>query len=338
MSENEKVDLEGIDLEAFILKYLEDHDIVQPADIKDLVRQGPRTISSHLSKMGAAGLLEKTTLKGHVAWKKPHSPMMVKLIEKKMDYERELKMFQYIPLRCTDGDSREMLLDEMFNEWYSADGQLLVLLGEYGSGKTSYAKNLYCQLAERYLEDELSERMPIHLSLKDNLLARGSILRQIGDKLDMSDVHGKKNLRELNRKGKLLFILDRFDEMPRTLEEQETHEKFNMLKEIFEQKSKIILTSRTSYFRDRMEEESVCRTTDPSFTGFLMNTNNTKTFYISDLNTQDVNSYLRQHYGKNWKRKRKKIDNIALLLKGAIEARVRVGLKMNVAQKNLDAQ
>jgi len=43
----------------------------------------------------------------------------------------------------------------------------------------------------------------------------------------------------------------------------------------------------------------------------------------------------KRSYKNAWKRR--KIDNIALLLKGAIEAQVRVGLKMNVAQKNLDA-
>jgi len=43
----------------------------------------------------------------------------------------------------------------------------------------------------------------------------------------------------------------------------------------------------------------------------------------------------KRSYKNAWKRR--KIDNIALLLKGAIEAQVRVGLKMNVAQKNLNA-
>jgi ATP phosphoribosyltransferase len=35
----------------------------------------------------------------------------------------------------------------------------------------------------------------------------------------------------------------------------------------------------------------------------------------------------------NWKRQ--KIENLALLLKGALEAEAMVGLKMNIAQKNL---
>ena len=40
-----------------------------------------------------------------------------------------------------------------------------------------------------------------------------------------------------------------------------------------------------------------------------------------------------------WKNswKRKKIETIALLLRGALEAEMKVGLKMNIAQKNLDA-
>ena len=39
-------------------------------------------------------------------------------------------------------------------------------------------------------------------------------------------------------------------------------------------------------------------------------------------------------YRNNWKKK--KIDNIALLLKGALAAEAKVGLKMNVKKKNLD--
>jgi ATP phosphoribosyltransferase len=39
-----------------------------------------------------------------------------------------------------------------------------------------------------------------------------------------------------------------------------------------------------------------------------------------------------------WKNewKRRKIETLALLLKGALEAESKVGLKMNIAQKNLD--
>jgi ATP phosphoribosyltransferase len=42
---------------------------------------------------------------------------------------------------------------------------------------------------------------------------------------------------------------------------------------------------------------------------------------------------------KSWKNpwKRRKIERIALLLKGALEAETKVGLKMNIAQKNLEA-
>jgi len=43
----------------------------------------------------------------------------------------------------------------------------------------------------------------------------------------------------------------------------------------------------------------------------------------------------RQSWKNKWKRK--KIETLALLLKGALEAEAKVGLKMNIAEKNLDS-
>ncbi|MCK5118596.1 MAG: ATP phosphoribosyltransferase, partial [Candidatus Latescibacteria bacterium] len=50
-------------------------------------------------------------------------------------------------------------------------------------------------------------------------------------------------------------------------------------------------------------------------------------------NTQFIAN--RQAWEDPWKRE--KIENIALLLKGALEAEAKVGLKMNVPKKQLDA-
>ena len=54
---------------------------------------------------------------------------------------------------------------------------------------------------------------------------------------------------ELNKKGKILLILDGFDEMARQTDQQTIVDNFWELSELVEENSKVILTSRTEYFK-----------------------------------------------------------------------------------------
>ncbi len=61
----------------------------------------------------------------------------------------------------------------------------------------------------------------------------------------------------MNRRGKLLLILDGFDEMARQVDYQTVVDNFWELANLVEDSSKVILTSRTEYFRWAKETEKV---------------------------------------------------------------------------------
>lgn len=136
--------------------------------------------------------------------------------------------------------------ESMITGWLNTGKQSgLLLLGDFGTGKTSLCTHLFCKLAISYLRR--GGRIPIFVSLKNvetvsaqsivDCVARGGI------KSDWS------TLSELSMQGKLLFILDGFDEMVKKTDWQKTLADFQAILQLFRRgRTKVIVTCRTHYF------------------------------------------------------------------------------------------
>ncbi|RZB32887.1 MAG: hypothetical protein AEth_00233 [Candidatus Argoarchaeum ethanivorans] len=153
-------------------------------------------------------------------------------------------------------------LDEYIDNWLTERGKMHIsLLGEFGTGKTWFCRHYAYRRLESYLKDPVNERLPVLITLRSfakamtaQQLINDALLEQyrlpfVGSAFEV--------FQEMNRRGKLLLILDGFDEMARQVDYQTVVDNFWELANLVKEGSKVILTSRTEYFRWAKESEKI---------------------------------------------------------------------------------
>ena len=137
----------------------------------------------------------------------------------------------------------------------------LTILGDFGTGKTTLLRHLALQLARRY-EEEVVEggargRVPLFVDLRDYTQAL-SLRQIILDLLDFHDIRTPSYaaFEHLSREGRLLLLLDGFDEMASRGNHQATLRNFQELNRGAFARAKIILSCRTHYFTSDVEVHS----------------------------------------------------------------------------------
>ena len=153
-------------------------------------------------------------------------------------------------------------LDEYIGGWLKEHGKMHIsLLGEFGTGKTWFCRHYAYRQLERYLNDPINERLPLLVTLRDfnkaatpQQLINDSLLEKyklhfVGSAYDV--------FQKINEEGKLLLILDGFDEMAQKSSYQTIADNFWELTELVVQNSKVILTSRKEYFSWAKESEKI---------------------------------------------------------------------------------
>jgi tetratricopeptide (TPR) repeat protein len=153
-------------------------------------------------------------------------------------------------------------IDELVDVWLKKEGkQHLLLLGEFGSGKTWFCLYYVCRQIDRYRNDPARERLPLyidvgsltrplnHRTLINNVLQEQYKLELVGAPFKIFD--------DLNQKGKILLIIDGFDQMSQKADDNIVVGNFLELTRLISPNSKIIITSRTEFFRDRADIDDV---------------------------------------------------------------------------------
>ena len=179
------------------------------------------------------------------------------------DFTEDVLSGYYEPLGLLGMDGRSGIdrADDYLARWLDdPDGQLLTLLGDFGTGKTSLCRRLAARLAgERLDEERWSGRVPVLISLRNYSKAL-SVEHLVGDLLgDRRRFSGGSfaAFDHLNREGKLLILLDGFDEMATRADERVVLENFRELKRLVHPRAKVLLTCRTHYFQTRGQADSV---------------------------------------------------------------------------------
>jgi hypothetical protein len=160
----------------------------------------------------------------------------------------------YRALQCTSDDGLGLGdFREYSDRWFASGGQLITLLGDYGTGKTTSAQRLFWESARGYLKDPESNRIPIFIPLKRyrkevNLrsLITDLLLHEYGVRIP-----DFRTFTSLNSEGRLLLILDAFDEMASGADEGEVISIFREILALVTPKSRVLLTCRTHFFKDQ---------------------------------------------------------------------------------------
>jgi len=158
-------------------------------------------------------------------------------------------------------------LDTYIDDWLKERGKMHIsILGEFGAGKTWFCRHYAYRQLKRYLKDPAHERLPLLITLRGftkmppQQLINEAMLEQyklqfVGSAFEV--------FKEMNRRGKLLLILDGFDEMARQVDYQALVDNLWELAKLVDDNSKVILTSRTEYFRRAKESETVLAGKEP---------------------------------------------------------------------------
>lgn len=141
----------------------------------------------------------------------------------------------------------------------------LMVLGSFGSGKTSFAHKFAQEQLRRFLSDPVHERAPVLLSLRDvskavsiadfitARLTEEYRLRPVGSAWRFFD--------SLNQAGRLVVILDGFDEMAQCLDDESLSSNFAELLQLAAGRARMLLTSRTECFRRAAVEHGLAEGT-----------------------------------------------------------------------------
>ncbi len=139
----------------------------------------------------------------------------------------------------------------------------LIVLGEFGAGKTTTAKQVFWRQSKRYLERPATARLPIFVNLKEfdrafdmeTLIERSISMHRQEHGLSFQMVQ------RLNEEGRIFWILDGFDEMAVRVTDQVMHDNFAEILKLATPQVRILLTCRTAFFKSNQEAHGVLRGT-----------------------------------------------------------------------------
>ena len=228
------------------------------------------------------------------------------------NYENSLGIFNegslinnFIDLSAVDSSQNHIQsISEEFSRW-SEDTQnnLLFVLGEYGSGKTSFARHVSYNLLKSG-----SAKLPILINLRDNKDAFN--LRQIITD-NLINIYGVnlssfQAFERIASNGNIIMILDGFDEM---VEKSDSFTIMNSFKQIFilsNLNTKILLTCRTNFFNKHGEiidlfkkySISLSESTEDGKTSLakIEFEKQGKIIHIEKLSEQQVLNYIRKRF------------------------------------------
>lgn len=153
---------------------------------------------------------------------------------------------QYVEARFDEPRSAgETALDEIQAWVHAPTGNSLAILGSYGQGKTSLARRIAAHFATSYLADP-TNRIPILKSLGD-VVHETRLEGLFGAQFTADNPAPGFQFRtfdHLNRSGRLLVILDGFDEMKHAMTASDFLSNFREFNRLLRGQSKVILLGR----------------------------------------------------------------------------------------------
>lgn len=149
----------------------------------------------------------------------------------------------YIEARFEGSDQKSAFRE--IQEWIDAENTMpLAILGGYGQGKTSLATRLVAHQAQSYLADP-TKRMPVLVRLGE--VVHETTLEGLFGK-EFTSRHRSNyrfdTFRHLNEGGRLLIVLDGFDEMKHGMSSTDFRANFAEFNRLLVGKAKVILLGR----------------------------------------------------------------------------------------------
>lgn len=150
-------------------------------------------------------------------------------------------------------------LDDYVDKWAHERGtSQLALLSDFGGGKTWFCLHYAHRQLVRFLGSPLSERVPLLLPLRAfrDMSAANLVTCALVDHYHIP-VRGdaQATFERLSAQGRLLLILDGFDEFTRRVDRGSLLEMWTEVSKLATGKNKLLITTRTEFFKYAKESE-----------------------------------------------------------------------------------
>ncbi len=200
-----------------------------------------------------------------------------------IDYKESIPE-HYIPSKCHDErGGKKGLLHDYVLEWLNdPKRKLLAVLGDYGIGKTSFCYKFACDMIG-------SGYVPVVVELK-TVMAEG-----------WREVIQRERNRATDSTQSPVLILDGFDELSLTFDKETVLKEIENLSKTTQEYKKVILTSRTQFFRSGREEwEILAREPARPLRGpaSLPYPERFERIYVSPFGNDEIKDYLNLALGK----------------------------------------
>jgi len=194
-------------------------------------------------------------------------------------------------------------IDIYIDNWLQERGKNHIsLLGEFGSGKTWFCKHYTYRQLIRFFSNPFTERFPLLVTLRDftkTMKSKHLICNLLDDYYKLPFMGNSFEVFEkLNHEGKLLLILDGFDEMARKTDYQTVVDNFWELANLIDMKSKVILAGRTEYFRWAKESEKILSGEEYGRNILALSPPRFELLYLKSLNSQQIKYIIINQLGK----------------------------------------
>jgi energy-coupling factor transporter ATP-binding protein EcfA2 len=203
---------------------------------------------------------------------------------------------------CINEYNKKFLLQEYVLNWLEHNELLsLAVLGDFGSGKTTFARNITKIIAQEYLIEPSTNYLPVKIELRNFPYANG--IEDIIQKSMMIKGLEPKFYLPIMKNGRILYILDGLDEMSAQVKRTLVINNAIELGRLALNDNKIIVTSRTHFFKNREDEKMVLNISRPTYnTGFILKPKSdaVNIVYLDGFNKNDIKEYLQCHFSDRW--------------------------------------
>ncbi|KPA18376.1 repeat-containing protein [Candidatus Magnetomorum sp. HK-1] len=218
----------------------------------------------------------------------------------------------------TDTIFEKQLALAYFARWLGTDtDNVLIVLGDLGTGKSTLAQFLFYDLARAFLADPLRHPAPILVPLKEvrkEVSLEGIIISHFAQNQISIDFN---RFSHLVRVGKIIIFFDGFDEMADRVQWKVTQSNFNELLRAGRGRGKIFLTCRTHYFKDRREQVRLIIGKGPRLSATetvlyreIKQQSGAELVYLKEFSKDQIKDYLRRVRPESYKENYKKIQRI----------------------------
>ncbi len=253
-----------------------------------------------------------------VAWARQHGIRLRSFIEyqglvdlrplvdrqsERLATDRIYPAWLYVPQRYRmvggggGGDVRTGLIEQAIT-WLSVDdARLVIVLGDFGRGKTSFLRQL-----TRTVPAELPDVLPILVELRslEKAPALDELLAQYLVRQGVEDINPAK-LRYMINSGRTALLFDGFDELELRVGYENATDYLRVLLDSVTGRAKVVLTSRTQHFRSTEQVRTALGERVEALTA-------SRVVVLEDFSEEQVLQFLANLYGGDDARAQTRFD------------------------------